>query len=42
MGVMMNSDELHEVPGGHDWSYWRPAMQEILDWHAARFEYDAR
>jgi S-formylglutathione hydrolase FrmB len=29
-------------PGGHDWSYWRPAMQEILDWHAARFEYDAR
>ncbi len=29
-------------PGGHDWSFWRPAMQEILDWHAARFEYDAR
>jgi S-formylglutathione hydrolase FrmB len=29
-------------PGGHDWSYWRPAMREILDWHAARFEYDAR
>jgi S-formylglutathione hydrolase FrmB len=29
-------------PGRHDWSYWRPAMQEILDWHAARFEYDAR
>ena len=29
-------------PGRHDWSYWRPAMQEILDWHAARFEYDSR
>ncbi|HKD20111.1 MAG TPA: alpha/beta hydrolase family protein [Thermoanaerobaculia bacterium] len=31
-------------PGGHDWSYWRPAMQELLDWHAARFEekYDPR
>jgi S-formylglutathione hydrolase FrmB len=29
-------------PGGHDWDYWRPAMQEILTWHAARFEYDAR
>ena len=29
-------------PGGHDWSYWGPAMQEILRWHGERFEYDAR
>lgn len=29
-------------PGGHDWDYWRPAMQEILTWHGERFEYDAR
>ena len=28
-------------PGGHDWDYWRRAMQEILAWHGARFEYDA-
>lgn len=27
-------------PGGHDWSYWRHAMQDILSWHGARFEYD--
>ncbi len=27
-------------PGGHDWDYWGPAMQEILAWHAERFEYD--
>ncbi len=27
-------------PGGHDWSYWKSAMLEILAWHAARFEYD--
>lgn len=29
-------------PGGHDWSYWKGAMMEILAWHAARFEYDSR
>ncbi len=27
-------------PGGHDWSYWRRAMMDILAWHGARFEYD--
>ena len=29
-------------PGTHDWSYWKKAMADILAWHAARFEYDAR
>lgn len=29
-------------PGTHDWRYWRHAMLDILDWHAARFEYDAK
>jgi S-formylglutathione hydrolase FrmB len=29
-------------PGGHDWDYWGPAMQGILQWHGERFEYDAR
>ena len=28
-------------PGRHDWSYWKRAMQELLDWHAARFESSA-
>jgi putative tributyrin esterase len=28
--------------GGHDWDYWKGAMQDILAWHAARFEYDPR
>jgi S-formylglutathione hydrolase FrmB len=28
-------------PGGHDWDYWTGAMGDILDWHGARFEYDA-
>jgi S-formylglutathione hydrolase FrmB len=28
-------------PGGHDWDYWKRAMQDLLDWHAARFEDDA-
>jgi len=27
-------------PGGHDWSYWKRAMLDILAWHGARFEYD--
>lgn len=27
-------------PGGHDWSYWKGAMMDILAWHGARFEYD--
>jgi S-formylglutathione hydrolase FrmB len=27
-------------PGGHDWSYWRRAMPEILAWHGRRFSYD--
>ncbi len=26
--------------GGHDWSYWKGAMMDILAWHGARFEYD--
>jgi S-formylglutathione hydrolase FrmB len=29
-------------PGGHDWSYWKGAMLDILAWHGARFEYDPR
>ena len=29
-------------PGGHDWSYWKRAMPDILAWHGARFEYDPR
>jgi len=29
-------------PGGHDWSYWKGAMMDILAWHGARFEYDRR
>ena len=28
-------------PGGHDWSYWRPAMERILQWHGERFAYDS-
>ncbi len=27
-------------PGGHDWTYWRRAMMDILAWHGRRFEYD--
>ncbi|MFY9550602.1 MAG: alpha/beta hydrolase family protein [Thermoanaerobaculia bacterium] len=29
-------------PGGHDWSYWSRAMQDILAWHGERFDYDAK
>lgn len=29
-------------PGGHDWSYWGRALSEVLAWHGARFEYDAK
>jgi S-formylglutathione hydrolase FrmB len=29
-------------PGGHDWDYWRKAMQDILAWHARQFEYDSK
>ena len=29
-------------PGTHDWSYWKRAMRDILDWHASRFQYDPR
>jgi putative tributyrin esterase len=29
-------------PGNHDWAYWRRAMMDVLAWHGARFEYDAR
>ena len=28
--------------GGHDWSYWKGAMLDILAWHGARFEYDRK
>ena len=28
-------------PGGHEWSYWRGAMREVLAWHGKRFEYDS-
>jgi S-formylglutathione hydrolase FrmB len=29
-------------PGTHDWRYWGRAMMDILQWHGARFEYDAK
>jgi len=29
-------------PGTHDWRYWGRAMMDILGWHGARFEYDAK
>lgn len=28
-------------PGGHDWDYWKRAMQDILAWHGRQFEYDS-
>jgi S-formylglutathione hydrolase FrmB len=28
--------------GDHDWSYWSRALPEVMAWHAARFEYDAK
>ena len=27
-------------PGGHDWTYWRRGMREILRWHGEKFQYD--
>ena len=29
-------------PGGHDWTYWKGAMMDILAWHGARFEVEEK